>query len=75
MKTRTLILVFFIMAVLIIIGSCAKEKPSYLFKECEIYGTWLNPDYDNDLVWRPNDYPKVIDPDDSWYTIRIYDRQ
>ncbi len=56
MKTRTLILVFLLMAVLIIAGSCAKEKPDYISKEYELYGTWVNPDYDNNCCI----YPKVV---------------
>ena len=44
MKTKTLILVFLIMAVLIITGSCATDKMAYISKDYEIYGTWTNPD-------------------------------
>ncbi len=43
MKTRTLILVFLIMAVLIIAGSCATGKKAYEAKEDEeLFGTWVN---------------------------------
>jgi len=53
MKTRTLILVFLIMAVLIIAGSCAEEKPDYLSKEYELYGTWVNTEYSDNPSWHP----------------------
>ena len=57
MKIRTLISVLIlIMAVLIIAGSCAEEKPNYISKEYELYGTWVNPDYDN----KEGFYPKVV---------------
>ena len=47
MKTRTLILVFLIMAVLIIAGSCAKRNKSNVAKpNNEQWGTWVNFDYD-----------------------------
>ena len=55
MKSRTLILVALIMAVLIIAGSCAKEKPDYISKEYEIYGTWVNPEYE-----KQGSYQKVV---------------
>lgn len=47
MKTRTFIsVVILIMAVLIIVGSCATEKLAT--KKSEIlYGTWVNKDYNN----------------------------
>ncbi len=56
MKSRSLILVVLIMAVLIITGSCAEKKPDYISKEYELYGTWVNPDYDN----KEDRYPKVV---------------
>ena len=50
MKTRTLILVFIIMAFLIIAGSCAAGKKAST-TEIDIYkelsGTWINKDYDD----------------------------
>ncbi len=55
MKTRTLILVALIMAVLIIAGSCATDPMKYISKDYEIYGTWVNPDYNN-TDW----HPKVV---------------
>ena len=46
MKTRTLILVALIMAVLIVAGSCATQKQTYIPKQNEaLYGTWVNTDY------------------------------
>ncbi len=46
MKTRVLVsILLFILAVLIIAGSCATEKMAYVSKEYEFYGTWVNPDY------------------------------
>ena len=44
MKTRTLVLVFLLTAVVFVAGSCATDKMAYISKEYEIYGTWVNPD-------------------------------
>ncbi len=59
MKTRTLAIVFLIMVVLLIAGSCVTDKMKYISKDYEIYGTWVNPDYKNftqpgKLVFYPN---------------------
>ena len=47
MKTRTLVSIsILVLAVLIIVGSCATGKKTYVAKEDEeLYGTWVNPDY------------------------------
>ncbi len=45
MKTRTLVLVFLIMAVLIIFGSCATGQKAHVDKKMsieDIYGTWIS---------------------------------
>ncbi len=57
MKTRMFVsILILVLAVLIVAGSCAKEKPDYISKEYEIYGTWVNPEYDNSM----NHKPKVV---------------
>ncbi len=63
MKTRTLVLILILVsAVLIIAGSCATEKMTYISKEFEIYGTWVNPDYNNTDRWsKIVFYPDGID--------------
>ena len=33
--------------ILILFGGCATETPAYISKIYEIYGTWVNPDYNN----------------------------
>ncbi len=46
MKTRTLVSIFIlVLAVLVIIGSCATDQIKHISKDYEIYGTWVNPDY------------------------------
>jgi hypothetical protein len=48
MKPRTLILVVLIMALLIVAGSCATGKKGYVaIEDEELFGTWINPDYDD----------------------------
>ncbi len=60
MKPRTLILaVILITAVVFGIGSCISDKMAYISKEYEIYGTWVNPDYNKEnlpgkVVFHPN---------------------
>ena len=48
MKTRMYVAIFvFMIAVLIIAGSCATQKQAYIPKTNEeLYGTWVNTDYD-----------------------------
>ena len=48
MKTRTYVSIFILVfAVLIIAGSCATGKKAYVAqKDEELFGTWINPDYD-----------------------------
>jgi hypothetical protein len=55
MKTRTLVsIVILVLTVLIIIGSCATSKKAYVAKEDEeLYGTWVNPEYDNTSAGEP----------------------
>ena len=47
MKTRMLVsIVILVLTVMFIAGSCATEKKAYVATEDEeIYGTWVNPDY------------------------------
>jgi hypothetical protein len=48
MKARILIsIIILVLAVLIIAGSCATDKMTFISKEYEIYGTWVNSDYSN----------------------------
>jgi hypothetical protein len=61
MKTRTLcIILILVLAILIIFGSGASRKPAYISKVYEIYGTWVNPDYNTNpgiaaiRVYHPN---------------------
>ncbi len=59
MKTRTFVsILILILAVLIIAGSCATDKMTYVSKEYEIFGTWVNLDYNNSS-WAPKEvyYP------------------
>jgi len=52
MKTSKFVLfLILVVAVLIVVGSCAKEKPDYISKDYEIYGTWVNPDYNKTSSW------------------------
>ena len=52
MKARTLILVvILITAVVFVIGSCVTDKMAYISKEYEIYGTWVNPDYNKEILF------------------------
>ncbi len=45
MKTRRVVLILIlVLAVPIVIGSCATDKMAYISKDYEIYGTWVNPD-------------------------------
>jgi hypothetical protein len=49
MKSRTLLsILILILALLIVVGSCATGKKAYVVKEDEeLFGTWINPDYNN----------------------------
>jgi len=54
MKSRTFVSIsILVVAVLIVVGSCANEKPDYISKDYEIYGTWVNPDYGDGPMWHP----------------------
>jgi len=45
MKARTYVsIMILVLAVLIVVGSCATDKMAYISKDYEIYGTWINPD-------------------------------
>ena len=44
MTRAFVITLVFVLAVLIIAGSCATDKMAYISKDYEIYGTWVNPD-------------------------------
>ena len=52
MKTRTYVsILILVLAVLIIAGSCATGKKAYVMQEDEeLFGTWINPDYDEKMV-------------------------
>ena len=60
MKTRTLILIVILFTSVVFgIGSCVSDKMAYISKEYEIYGTWVNPDYNKEtllgkVVFHPN---------------------
>lgn len=60
MTTRALVSILIMIFVLLIIaGSCATEKMTYISKDFEIYGIWINPDYNNTdrmskIVFHPN---------------------
>ena len=57
MKTRTLVSIcILILAVLIIAGSCATDKMTYVSKDFEPYGTWVNPDYDDIIEYAKATY-------------------
>jgi hypothetical protein len=62
MKTRTFIsILILVLAVLIIAGSCATDKMTYVSKEYEAYGTWVNTDYNNtDRFSKIEVYPNGI---------------
>ena len=46
MKTSKFVLfLILVLAVLIIAGSCAPDKMANISKDFEIYGAWVNPDY------------------------------
>ena len=74
MKTRMFISIpTIILVVIIIAGSCATGKKAYIAQEDEeLYGTWVNPDYDN------TDYPAklVVKPDGTMdeYSLSHSDR-
>ncbi len=62
MKIRTMILVALIIAVLIIVGSCATGKKAYVTKENEeLYGTWVNTEYNETHIHLPAKF--VYHPD------------
>ena len=47
MKIKNLIIYLLILLVLLfVLGSCATDKMAYISKNYEIYGTWVNPDYE-----------------------------
>ena len=50
MKTRTFVsILILVLAVLIIVGSCATEKKAYIAKENEeLYGNWVNSEYNDE---------------------------
>jgi len=52
MKTRMLVLIsFLVLGVLIVAGSCATGKKAYVVQEDEeLFGTWINPDYDEKMT-------------------------
>ena len=75
MKIRTFVPICILaLAVLIIAGSCATQKMTYIPKEFEFYGTWVNPDYDDIIAnakatYFPNGKMKLygkVDSSDYW---------
>ena len=77
MKTRTFIsILILVLAVLIIAGSCATGKKAYVVQEDEeLFGTWINPDYDEKMqaakfVYKPDGkvlhYPTRSDTKERW---------
>ena len=64
MKTRTYVsILILIFVVLIIVGGCATAKKAYVAKEDEeLYGTWVNPEYDEES----HVAKKVIKHDGTW---------
>ena len=64
MKARTLVsILIFVLAILIIFGSCATGKKAYVAKENEeLYGIWINKKYDVTGELAKRDY----NPDGTW---------
>ena len=60
MKTITFVVILIlVLSLMIVVGSCATDKMAYISKEYEIYGTWVNPDYNKEtllgkVVFHPN---------------------
>ena len=48
---KLLLLLFLLVSFLLVFGSCATDKMGYISKDYEIYGTWVNPDYEDARVW------------------------
>jgi hypothetical protein len=47
MKTRMIVTILILdLTVLVVLGSCATDPMKYISKDYEIYGTWINPEYD-----------------------------
>ena len=46
---------FFFIVIFMVFGSCATDKMTYISKDYELYGTWVNPDYTNGRY-----HPKII---------------
>jgi hypothetical protein len=72
MKIRTFVsILILVLAVLIIMGSCATDKMTYISKEYEIYGTWVNPKYNYEdkhhakFVVHPNGKMEIYSTDAS----------
>jgi len=52
MKARTFVsILILVLAVLIVVGSCANDKMAYISKAYELYGTWVNTDYNETGLW------------------------
>jgi hypothetical protein len=66
MKARTLAsILILVLAILIIVGNCATGKKVYVAKEDEeIYGTWVNTDYNYTGRWAKG----VFHPDGTFVT-------
>jgi len=60
MKTRALVsILILVLAVLIVVGSCATRKKAVKAPIESVYGTWANPDYNTEpetakLIFKPN---------------------
>ena len=62
MKARTLVsTLILVLAVLIIVGSCATGKKAIKAPIESVYGTWVNPDYNKSL----RNAKRIIRPDGS----------
>ena len=59
MKTRPLVSIMILVVVVLIIGgSCATGKKAYVAQDDEeLYGTWVNPEYENSKVYTA---PKIV---------------
>jgi len=66
MKTRTIAsILILVLAVLVIAGGCATGKKAYVAKEDEeLYGTWINTDYDEKGAGK---YSKIIIKSDNTF--------
>jgi len=43
---KLLCTLLFLIVLLLVVGSCTTDKMTYISKDYEIYGTWVNPEYE-----------------------------